>query len=1411
MTTTSMSASAAVQLRAAWDACDESRELPGELRRMFERRLGADLSALRVHTGPAADAAARRFQADAVACGSAVFFRDGAYRPDEPCGLWLLAHEVAHVAQQASGRGPRGAAGRGAVPAVGRAGDAWEAEADRFADAVLTGRAVAGGPRPRAAVVVRPGLSGSVQCHDSFEHRILGDVGTVDLMAVASGVGAHRKAVLERQIQLMALWKDHPKAVTAKTVTDRFPEIQVFQIGPDGVLATYGDLNALPDYLANPAEIDQMPGDILLPILQVIRQESYNKYTLILTGTDPNVTFADAACAPWRSGMINRIVETAALDTLTMGLGPAGQDHYQGLLARNACHFAPFSWHRWQISHRAAREVAERAHRASGNEKIRLTAEAWRLHGYADHFLQDSFAAGHLTNKTLVMQWFTEWAENQALLPFADWDDVRYMTAALQPGLAGLDLYDPLNPGPSIDPQTVQESADLYTRMLAGGIGPGREDGRLVGYRDYLTFLTSAVAQFGAASLHDYYNDHSVTATSIHTPKPFVLWGDNTLLTGADGVPGVQETSGAAQESQKALREILAQGGTGISVRDIQDRFPTKIADHTGRLLELKEWATTQKGWCEENVFAPIEKRITELLLRIASPRLGTVSRDQSLAESWYSGLGGKGTWNEVTLLADGTRAFAAADGYVYELDPRTGVPKQKIELAGVGGDVFTKLVADGTRLYLGVKGRVHALPLTRSWGAKPEWTSEVLSGRTENHPVDVLLQGGRLYAGTNSFVHELNIATGQSTRKIELGEGLGDYATRLTARGTWIYVGTHGYVYALRTDLAWGSKPMWSCAMPTVASWPVQVRVFGDRLFAASGGYLSEVHTTGGVLEQYILLADAAGSGDYTADMVSDGAFLYCGMHSWVYALSLDPKQKWGKEPAWTSEKVGGTAWHQVGLVYQNDQLYAACNGYVYELDVLNGREKHSSLITDRLGAGDYLTTLTSDGSTLYLGTHGYAYRVQTTDLEPTPTAAWPLSQTSGTIVPDLRGKYQAAAAGGVTWQPLAALGACARFSASGMSIQTSGPVLDTGVGRSFTVTAWVRPDQLPQQTGATSAIVTQDGNAVSAFSLEYRQDSKSWAFSRPVADIMNPVVKSATAKTPVAVGAWTHLTGVYDADAGELRIHVDGGPAAVEKVDRNSAFATGRSLVIGRGKFNNNPVGWLNGAVRDVRVYQHALDPALVTPPATSFWRLADSAKDERGDHAGSAVHVDWRKETGIGGYAAFNGGSSAVTTAQPVLYTGPGGSFTVGAWVRMTALPPGAVTIACQETTMFTSAFALRYSTTGSAGWCFTRYTVDRPTAPSVTAASRIAAAPGVWTHVTGVFNASTMRLEIYVNGDRKDAQTLDPAQILTATAGMTIGRGKLEGQPTEWLNGGVRDVRAYGQALSAEQIRGLLYAG
>jgi outer membrane protein OmpA-like peptidoglycan-associated protein len=89
------------------------------LRAFFEPRFGRDLSGVRLQTDAAAAASARDFGARAYAWDRHIAFGPGQYRPDTGAGRRLIAHEIAHVAQQ--GRAPmRGAATAQAPPRLQR-------------------------------------------------------------------------------------------------------------------------------------------------------------------------------------------------------------------------------------------------------------------------------------------------------------------------------------------------------------------------------------------------------------------------------------------------------------------------------------------------------------------------------------------------------------------------------------------------------------------------------------------------------------------------------------------------------------------------------------------------------------------------------------------------------------------------------------------------------------------------------------------------------------------------------------------------------------------------------------------------------------------------------------------------------------------------------------------------------------------------------------------------------------------------------------------------------------------------------------------------------------------------------------------------------------------------------------------
>jgi len=84
--------------------------LPDDLREEMERRLGADLRGVRLHSDAAAARAAAAIGARAFTVGEDIYFAPGELSLAEGAGRELLAHELTHVVQaqrgQVSARGP---------------------------------------------------------------------------------------------------------------------------------------------------------------------------------------------------------------------------------------------------------------------------------------------------------------------------------------------------------------------------------------------------------------------------------------------------------------------------------------------------------------------------------------------------------------------------------------------------------------------------------------------------------------------------------------------------------------------------------------------------------------------------------------------------------------------------------------------------------------------------------------------------------------------------------------------------------------------------------------------------------------------------------------------------------------------------------------------------------------------------------------------------------------------------------------------------------------------------------------------------------------------------------------------------------------------------------------------------------
>jgi Concanavalin A-like lectin/glucanases superfamily len=204
-----------------------------------------------------------------------------------------------------------------------------------------------------------------------------------------------------------------------------------------------------------------------------------------------------------------------------------------------------------------------------------------------------------------------------------------------------------------------------------------------------------------------------------------------------------------------------------------------------------------------------------------------------------------------------------------------------------------------------------------------------------------------------------------------------------------------------------------------------------------------------------------------------------------------------------------------------------------------------------------------------------------------PPPVGDWLLNQTVGNDAVDSTGAHDGTAQDG--WW---AAGAGCLFNGTNSQIYTNGPVLSTGPGASFTVSAWV---DMTASGENDETVVSQDAVEDSGFYLQYTEQTNRWAFSRASTDTENPAVSRALSASPPTLDAWTHLVGVYDAADDTLHLYVNG--VAQGTATDSTPFASGGDLAFGRARFDGQDTDWLKGAIKKVEVFDAALGPTRVS----------------------------------------------------------------------------------------------------------------------------------------------------------------------------------------------------------------------
>lgn len=259
---------------------------------------------------------------------------------------------------------------------------------------------------------------------------------------------------IEQEMDRLEQWKDNPEALShragekgkvSKGADDTWNvPIIVLPVSGGEIVVSYSEMNTMPDLFGNPEAIAATPKENVLGILQGVRQQSYieldNLYKELfgasrsvlhekVWGVDTGIE-ADfqGAVGPRAQAVVDKAYEIRTEKQVNTATTRSGEEYeqYFAALERNACHFAPESWSQWEGYHQKARNLAQEsatqkalADQLTGvdEEKAQAAREAAATfanqaliqNSFGEHYLQDSFASGHLIDKTKIMQWFMTW------------------------------------------------------------------------------------------------------------------------------------------------------------------------------------------------------------------------------------------------------------------------------------------------------------------------------------------------------------------------------------------------------------------------------------------------------------------------------------------------------------------------------------------------------------------------------------------------------------------------------------------------------------------------------------------------------------------------------------------------------------------------------------------------------------------------------------------------------------------------------------------------------------------------------------------------------------------------------------------------------------------------------------------
>ncbi|HCT78324.1 MAG TPA: hypothetical protein DGT23_17450 [Micromonosporaceae bacterium] len=350
----------------------------------------------------------------------------------------------------------------------------------------------------------------------------------------------------------------------------------------------------------------------------------------------------------------------------------------------------------------------------------------------------------------------------------------------------------------------------------------------------------------------------------------------------------------------------------------------------------------------------------------------------------------------------------------------------------------------------------------------------------------------------------------------------------------------------------------------------------------------------------------------------------------------------------------------------------------------------------------------------------------------------------------------------------------------------------------KTYSVAIWARLDAKGTKN---QSLISQKGTNHPAFNLVWDKGLDRWAVQVPSNDNNIdplPTWKSAVSTSVPQIGVWTHLAWVYDSAALELRLYVNG---VLEDTETGVvSINVSNTIRVGDG---GGGYPW-TGAASDLWIWDRAIFPKEITELAAAVnvgkWRFEhgyDPSVDESGyfhdlDYYGG-VTIPADGSSGHDGTGLkLDGVDDYMATLDQVVHTDQ--TFTVSAWARL-ASTTGHDVIVSQDSDGLNAGFYLYYQNDNGGEWVFGIRDSKTDTANG-TFAKAVAVTPTTWHHLTGVFDAQSKQVQLYVDGVLKATTAMNAAwQPWQATGALQIGRALNGTEHTSYFHGDIDEVRAY----------------